>query len=234
MKQTRFLSQEGLKLIACVTMLLDHIGATLYPSLHLRAIGRLAFPIYCFLLAEGLRHSQSKGKYLLRMGIGLVLSELPFDMLFYSGFTWAHQSVMFTLGLGCLMGFVMEKIPYRPLKCLAAIPFYFAAEWLHTDYGGIGVLMVALFILTEELPANRFLQAIGLLILNSMLDSASITFFGLRFSVQLLGTLAIIPICLYSGQKLTRSRLVQWGFYLWYPAHLSILYILYLLKRIFL
>ena len=213
-------------------MLLDHIGATLYPSPKLRCIGRLAFPIYCFLLAEGLRNTKHKGKYLLRMGIGLILSELPFDMLFFGGFTWAHQSVMFTLGLGCLMGFVMEKLPYWPLKCLVAVPFYFAAEWLKTDYGGIGVLMVALFILTEDLPWKRLIQAAGLLILNYMITSTSITLFGIRFQIQLLGTFAMVPICLYSGQKLTRSRLVQWGFYLWYPVHLSILYILYLVKMI--
>ena len=233
MKKLQVLPQEGLKLIACITMLIDHIGATLYPSLKLRTIGRLAFPIYCFLLAEGLRHTKNKGKYLLRMGIGLILSELPFDMLFYGGFTWAHQSVMFTLGLGCLMGIMMEKIPVWILKLPVALPFYFAAEWLNTDYGGIGVLMVALFILTEELPANRFLQAIGLLALNALLTSANITLLGIWFSVQLLGTFAIVPICLYSGHKLTRSKIVEWGFYLWYPAHLSVLYILHLARVIF-
>ena len=233
MNRIRVLPQEGLKLIACISMLIDHIGATLYPSITLRAFGRLAFPIYCFLLAEGLRHTKHKNNYLLRMGITLLLSELPFDMLFFGGITWAHQSVMFTLGLGCLMGFLMEKLPHLLLKLSLGIPFYFAAEWLNSDYGGIGVLMIALFLLTEELPANRFRQAMGLLVLNALLNSAHFTLWGIRFPVQLLGTLAIIPIALYSGRKLTHAKFVQWGFYLWYPAHMSILFLLYQIRMRF-
>ena len=79
------LSQEGLKLVACVTMLMDHIGAVLLPQyLFLRYIGRIAFPIYCFLLAEGVHYTNNPKKYCLRLGVGTMLSEIPFDLaLFY-------------------------------------------------------------------------------------------------------------------------------------------------------
>ena len=98
------LSQEGLKVIACISMLVDHIGAMLFPELAwLRIIGRLAFPIYCFLLVEGMKYTRNPKNYILRLGIGMLLAELPFDILFEKGFSWASQSVMVTLTLGAVM-----------------------------------------------------------------------------------------------------------------------------------
>ena len=95
------LSQESLKLIACITMLLDHIGATLvlrmvqgmpmpndqYRQLvgiyyAFRIIGRIAFPIFCFLLVEGAYRTRNPKKYGLRLFIGMLLSEIPFDLAF--------------------------------------------------------------------------------------------------------------------------------------------------------
>ena len=76
------ISQEGLKILACLTMLLDHIGAVFVRGYTLRIIGRIAFPIYCFLLVEGVLHTKNPRRYGLRLGIGLLLSEIPFDLLF--------------------------------------------------------------------------------------------------------------------------------------------------------
>lgn len=107
------LSQEGLKLIACLTMLIDHIGAVFVPGYYLyysmRIIGRIAFPIYCFLLAEGFHYTRSPGKYALRLTIGMVLSEIPFDLALEGRLTLAYQSVMVTLLLGLLAAWAMEK-----------------------------------------------------------------------------------------------------------------------------
>ena len=97
----RGLSQEMLKLIACLTMLIDHVGATVIlelfgttPSLGLywlywamRIVGRMAFPIYCFLLAEGAHYTRNPKQYALRLAIGVVLSELPFDFAFWGVWT---------------------------------------------------------------------------------------------------------------------------------------------------
>lgn len=99
--KTKGLSQEGLKLIACVTMLIDHIGATLVMQLlrnanayipelwtlycTMRVIGRVAFPIYSFLLVEGFHHTRDVKKYVGRLGIGMLLSEIPFDVAFNGG-----------------------------------------------------------------------------------------------------------------------------------------------------
>lgn len=112
------LSGTALKRIACLSMLLDHIGASLLenglfrcsaiaPRLVgldqlLRLVGRLAFPIYCFLLVEGFLHTHDLKKYALRMLGFALISEGPFDWAFFSGVYWGHQNVYFTLLLGLL------------------------------------------------------------------------------------------------------------------------------------
>ena len=120
------LSQESLKLIACVTMLIDHIGATLVLRMlqsmpvrneqynllvgiyyTLRIIGRVAFPIFCFLLVEGAYYTRNPKKYAMRLFVGMLLSEIPFDLAFSSRgnvfFDWSSNSVMLTLLLGFCM-----------------------------------------------------------------------------------------------------------------------------------
>ncbi len=212
------LSQEGLKLIACVTMLIDHVGAVFFPqNLWLRVIGRLAFPIYCFLLAEGARHTRNPVKYALRLFVGLLLAEIPFDLALYGQISFAHQSVMFTLLLAFFMAQAMKKLPLWG-KLLVVIPFYFAAELLHTDYGGLGIVMAAVFIIGRELPEPMVIQTAGLAITN-------LAWFSTSF-IQPAAVAAMVPIALYSGKKATRSKLLQWAFYLFYPAHLLVLWIL--------
>lgn len=212
------LSQEGLKLIACVTMLIDHVGAVFFPqNLLLRVIGRLAFPIYCFLLAEGAHYTQNPTKYALRLFIGLLLAEIPFDLALYGQISWAHQSVMFTLLLAFSMAMIMKKLPLLG-KVLAVIPFYFAAELLHTDYGGLGIVMAAIFIISRELPEALLFQTCGLLAANLAYFTSSI--------IQPFAVLSMIPIGLYSGKKVSGSKPLQWAFYLFYPVHLLILWLI--------
>lgn len=212
------LSQEGLKLIACTSMLVDHVGAVFFPqNLWLRVIGRLAFPIYCFLLAEGARHTKKPTSYALRLFIGLLLSEIPFDLALYGQLSFAHQSVMFTLLLAFFMAQTMKKLPLWG-KVLAVIPFFFAAELLHTDYGGLGIVMAAVFVIGRELPEALLFQTCGLLAVNLAWLSTSF--------IQPCAVAAMVPISLYSGKKATRSKLLQWAFYLFYPVHLTVLFLI--------
>ena len=74
MDKKQGLSQEGLKLIACVTMLIDHIGAAFVPWMWLRMVGRIAFPIYCFLLAEGAFYTRNPRRYGARLAVGALLA----------------------------------------------------------------------------------------------------------------------------------------------------------------
>lgn len=213
------ISQEGLKLIACGCMLLDHIGAAVFPSTLLRIIGRLAFPIYCFLLAEGVFRTANPKRYALRLCIGALLSELPFDLLFFGELTWQHQNVMFTL----LTAFVMMRLMLRredPFqRILIMLPFILLAQLLRTDYGGYGVALAGIFLLCRQKPQGFLLSTLlsGLLFL-AMPGTAV---FGIP--LQLFAVGAMLPICMYSGRKRSSGPAVQWAFYLFYPIHLLVL-----------
>lgn len=226
--KTKGLSQEALKLIACITMLIDHVGIALVPhgeALYYvcRCIGRLAFPIYCFLLVEGMRHTRKPEKYILRLSIGTLLAELPFDVLFNGGISWNSQSEMVTLTLGAVMLLCMEKTEKKWLKLLIVLPFAILANLAKTDYRAGGIVMIAVFGLLDQWT----LQTAALFLVNwQMLPSAAVEVFDIVIILQLLATFAMIPIACYSGEKLTRSRAIQWGFYLFYPAHLLILWLI--------
>lgn len=220
------ISQEGLKLIACVTMLLDHIGAAFVSGYGLRIVGRIAFPIYCFLLAEGVAHTRSPLRYGLRLGIGAVLSELPFDLLFFGGVTLAHQNVMLTL----LLGFAMAQwMQHSRLRILPALLCGAAAELLATDYGFIGVMMIWVFVFTREMHWKIPVQIAALGLLCWFSGSLIIRIGSIRVPIEIFALLAMLPIAFYSGRKRTRSKALQWGFYLFYPVHLTVL----LLIRLF-
>lgn len=230
----KIFSQEGLKTLACVTMLLDHIGAVFMPTMAnyslyyaLRIIGRLAFPIYCFLLAEGVAHTKNPVKYGLRLFIGILLAEIPFDLALFGHFSWDHQSVMVTLLLGFCMALIMQKLDRT--KLVPVIAFAFLAELFRTDYGAWGIFMIALFTMTRERKDRNNLQLIGMLIICWLMNSASVRIFGIRVPIELFAVLALIPIFLYTGKKSTGSKAVQTIFYLFYPVHLWVLYLLTLL-----
>ena len=219
----KMISQEGLKLIACVTMLLDHIGAVLVPWTGLRIIGRLAFPIYCFLLAEGITHTRDPKKYALRLGLGALLAEVPFDLLFFGRLTLAHQSVMVTLLLGFLMAQWAKK---KGNIWLPLAVCYLAGEILGADYGGTGVALVAIFVFTAGHPRKIWIQTGLLALLMLLMGSMRVRVGIVTVPIQLFALLAMIPIALYSGEKTTRNIWIQRGFYLFYPVHLAVLYLI--------
>ena len=231
------LSQEGLKLIACITMLIDHFGHAIVPCLPVpfmaelyyicRIIGRIAFPIYCFLLVEGMEHTRNPGKYIGRLAVGILLAELPFDILFDGRITWEYQSVMVTLTLGAVMLLCMRKTEKKWLKLLLVVPFAVLAELARSDYGGWGIAMIAVFALFDRLSV----QCVGLLLVNGLMESVLLSFFGIPVSVQLFALFAMTPILFYCGEKRTHSRTIQWGFYLFYPVHLLILWMILLIIR---
>lgn len=225
------LPQEVLKIIACITMLIDHFGHAIVPCLSTtnmvdiyytcRIIGRMAFPIYCFLLVEGMYHTKNAGKYILRLAIGMLIAELPFDMLFEGHFCWASQSVMVTLTLGAVMLWLMNKTENKLLQAVTTVPFALLAELAKCDYGGWGIAMIAMFAIIEQLPFQiMLLGAISVL-----MPSAKVAFGSMNISVQMFSILGMLPIYFYSGEKLTDSKAVQWAFYLFYPLHILILWL---------
>lgn len=199
-----------LKLLAMLAMTADHIGAVFFPEIPLlRWIGRLAMPVLCFFIGEGLRHTRSPRRYLLRLTGFALLSELPFDLAFYGGIEWGHQNVYFTLALGLL---ALWAIQSRGMEgWLLALTAALAAELLGCDYGMYGVLLI---LLLDRFHSARSEQLAGAALLN-------LAFFGLQ--TQILSLIALPLLWLYNGKRGRDDRRL---FYLYYPAHLCVLGIL--------
>ncbi len=190
-----------LKLIAVLTMTIDHTAAVLgcgglyWP---MRAIGRIAFPIYCFLLVEGYFHTHSVRKYAGRLAIAAVLSEIPFDLAIAGHFPeYYDQSVMLTLLIGLLTVYLVdhsrfyaEKITENPiiqriLHILLGIFFACAgmalAEWLLTDYGGGGVALILAFYLLRGKPVPLFLAVLAVLLEMNLVSALPIYLTDVNF-----------------------------------------------------
>ena len=208
-------SQETLKLIACITMLIDHIGSMFFPDYFIfRAIGRIAFPIYCFQLVEGVYHTSNKSKYGLRLFIGILLAEIPFDLAMYGQLTWEHQSVMVTLFLGYIM-IIMCNTSAKPMRPIIIVAFMILSELLQVDYGLIGILTIVVFYITHN--TTMIWTILGL------------TLIACLNTPQCFALLAVMPLMTYTGQKTTKSKAIQYWFYLFYPIHLLLLYLVHLM-----
>lgn len=238
-----------LKLIAVITMLIDHLAAgvllrylqtdwtdTGYELYSLmRGIGRIAFPIFCFLLTEGFMHTKSRGRYALRMGVFALISEVPFDLLFRGRILeTGYQNVFFTLLIGVCTMTVIDAIgqrqkghteqqaagetPGRPgaagvpaaafaaAQIAAAVCGMALAQALRTDYAARGVMCMLVFYVFRK---NRAAQIIA----------GSLAFVWWEPPALL----AFCPIALYNGK---RGRNIKYFFYLFYPVHLLLLYLL--------
>ena len=210
-----------LKLIACLSMFMDHLGAVCFSGMMgFRIIGRLAFPIYCFLLVEGAVHTHDMKKYILRMGIFALISEVPFDLAFYHRVVYTgHQNVFFTLGLGLLAIWFLEHpieqldIPDVLYKLLVIIAAGLIAEFFNTDYGFTGIAVICIFYYLRGQPQLKY--PIAAILLAAM------------GGVEFYAVLALIPILLYNGQRGRQTKVMQYGFYIFYPAHLLLIAALY-------
>lgn len=236
------ISQEGLKLVACITMLIDHIGyKIIYPlyarsavvfqpgklhSLYLlcRSIGRIAFPIFVFLLVEGFYHTRSRKRYALRLAVGALLAEIPYNLMVSGQMFWQQQSVMVTLLLGFGAVACMDKCPSLSWKPVVMLPFALAAELLMADYGWAGVLLAALFALSRGTVGQNFFRFVGMVVLFHYTSSYVFQIGGFSVPMQVLGALSMIFIAGYDGRKITGNKAVQWGFYLFYPVHMLFLW----------
>ena len=227
-QQTRQgLSGTALKLAACITMLIDHIVASCIEAAYaaaaeipeavaqldtvLRLIGRLAFPIFCFLLVEGFLHTHDVKKYIGRLFLFGLLSEVPFDMAFFkTPFHWGNQNVYWTLALGVLAMAMLQKSEDADgnaawMGRLAALGCAVVAQLAGTDYGAIGVaLIVALYLTRSDRKYQCIIGAVMMLF-------------------ELTAPLAFLLIWHYNGQRGRCAPWQKWAFYGFYPVHLTIL-----------
>lgn len=230
MEQSKGLDGGTLKLMAAALMLIDHVGAILLPeTVILRCIGRLAFPIFAFFIAEGYAHTRSFGRYLLRMAIWAAVSEIPFNLEFGHFFVPGRQNVLWTFCLALLTLRGLDRLRRVPGvigyagAALALATGFAAGKLLHVDYGGWGVMTVALFYLCREGRYARCGLLLGMLVLNGLcISSRTVPAFGIAVPIQILAAAALPVIWLYNGRPGVNRRW-RWAFYAFYPAHLLVL-----------
>lgn len=211
------LTASTLKWIAICSMLIDHFAVAIYLQLDgydytiyraMRYIGRIAFPIYCFLLVEGFFHTRNIKKYIGRCFGFALLSEIPFDLALYGEiFHPKSQNVYFTLTLGLCTLYLLEKMKgYDMLHVLARAVCILVgaglAQVLETDYHYRGVLFIVMFYFCRNMD-KLVRNIIG----------------AVAFSYEVTAPLAFIPIYLYNGE---RGMRLKYFFYLVYPVHLLI------------
>ena len=252
------MSAFAIRMLAILCMLIDHVGFLVLSSaspwyLPCRAVGRLAFPLFAFLIANGYRHTRQPWMYALRLFTLALVSEPIFDFAF-SGKWWdlSSQNIFFTLALG-LLGLLLFDLCRRRLPngtlfglcaCIVAV---LAADLLHADYGAVGVGLILCFYFTWQHPLWRTVL-IALFALRGILNYyarflGKYVFFLRPFIssppnsplpsqwtlITLCAALAAVPLLFYNGKKGPSLRsawanhLIQASFYLFYPLHLFFL-----------
>ena len=222
-----------LHIFAMATMLCDHLWATLVPGNDwLTCIGRLAFPIFAFMLVEGYFHTKNLRKYALRLFLFALLSEIPFNLMMGGSLFYPiHQNVLWTflisLGLvhwnGKMQG---RKLWLRILVgCATVVIGYVAGLLTMVDYHHAGILTVLVFYFFRQRKWWCYLgQALCLWYIHAeMLGGFGWEIGAFFLPRQSLALLALIPIWLYRGKQGHHSRTFQYICYGFYPLHLLIL-----------
>ena len=234
----RDLSAAALHILAMAFMLMDHLWATLLPAQEwLTCVGRIAFPIFAFMAVEGYFHTHNLKKYLLRMLIFAVISEVPFDLMY--GGTWfypVHQNVIWTLMMGLAGIHLMETVRkkkrtfvYILVSAIIVILGGLLGTLSMVDYYGIGVLTVFIFYFFRGRKWWCLLgQMLALYWVNVELLGGlmyPIRLFGMEFELcqQGLALLALLPIWLYRGRQGYHSKPFQYFCYAFYPIHMLVI-----------
>lgn len=223
------MNSSTLKIIACVSMLIDHIGAIFFPRIYiLRLIGRVSFPIFGFMIAEGFFYTKNVKKYLMRLVLLALVSEIPYDFAF-SGklIDVTSQNVFFTLSIALIGIIVYDRyentnigIASGSVLVLSLIAFI-----CRTDYDLFGVLIIFGFYLYR----GNFMKISLNLIFYSILMCISHVLVSGNFSIsnlfQVVAVLSLFFISKYNNQKGYNLKFLFYGFY---PIHLVLIGIIQL------
>ncbi len=245
-RRIRGFTGNELKLIAVLCMLCDNIGYMLiensmlygytpeYWSMAiatpegerlylvariLRMIGRMAFPIFAFLLAEGFSHTSNLRNYMRRVLILALFSEVPFDLaVFHRAFEFSYQNTCFTFFLGLCAMYFLKRFRRSRILSLFFAAFFAAAAWfIRSDYGAFGVIMICVFYLLRRDPSARIFTGV----LMSAFES---------FHYYCTAVISYIPLAFYNGKR--GNLALKYFFYAFYPVQLLIFYgIVYLGNR---
>lgn len=271
LNRCRVLTGNKLKVIALITMIIDHIGYCLIFRLMVchvqlpfayteeqlmlvynlcRKIGRIAFPIFCFLLVEGFKHTSNIWKYIGRIGIIALISEPVFNLACGANIRASlHQNTFWTLFLGLIMLYCMSlcenkyneiqskedrvnkkqakrgkkviyysKYSYLVIEFVTIGIFAYLSELCKVDYKIWGIVWIALIYLFDSYFKHPIMGCFGCFI--GMICRV------IKDSFERPALFAFIPMALYNGQRGSKNKVITWLFYVAYPVHLAILYLL--------
>ncbi|MEG0753222.1 MAG: TraX family protein [Angelakisella sp.] len=198
-----------LKIIAMLTMVVDHIGLVFFPEmLWMRIIGRISFPLFAFAAAEGARYTHDRQKYLTRLLLWGVIAEVPFDLMCHqSPFFPLSQNVCFTLAAGVACIYLLEKASGKNLAIVFAI--LLTTFLIATDYSFVGVLSVV--IIHRYASQGKAVKGVAYACL----------LLSMMFTTQVFSFLALIPLLFYNGKP---GKRLKYLFYIFYPLHMFIIW----------
>lgn len=217
-----------LKIIAIITMTIDHLGYTIFGGFSFfNYIGRLAFPIFAFQISEGYLHTRSKKNYLYRLAFFAFASQIPFS-LFCSTFTTSFiLNIFVTLLIGLISIIGYEQTTNKSIGLLLVACLASTANFIHADYGAFGVLAIFLFHIFKNNKLYMNLSYIALCILKYL---PNLLQYGFAYQYILLMACTALPLIfinLYNGKKGISTKYILYGYY---PVHLMILYVI---KQVF-
>ena len=240
-RKYQFLNALDLKLLAMALMFCDHLWATLLPSQQwLTNLGRLAYPIFAFQIAEGYYHTHDVKKYLKRLFLFALISEIPFNLMTAGGLINPfQQNVLFTFCLGILLFCFLDRMKEKSMTAWAiSVPLTVVGGYLigmitFVDYYGYGILMLLAFYLFRNVKHGWIGLILSMLLINGEFMGGltyEVSLFGKTFYLyqQSLAVLALIPIFLYNGKQGPHTKALQYGFYVFYPAHMLVLALIWL------
>lgn len=211
------MSSFALKILAILTMTIDHIGFLLFPQLTwLRAIGRLAFPIFAFQIGIGFRNTKNKKKYIVRMLLFAIISQIPYHLALQAAIPGypIRINIGATLTCGLLALYCLENINKKWLKYVFTTFIILLGTYIHMDYGSLGILMIIVLYYFEIDKIFSTIFYIVVVISDCLIDNST-------FSIPQI--FALIPMFLYNGKK---GKNIKYLFYAYYPLHLIILVLL--------
>lgn len=224
------ISANLLKIIAAITMVIDHVGFMLFPHIKiLNIIGRISFPIFAFMICEGCYYTKNKPRYLLL----ILLLGVATSIVYYVAMGGVYLNVLITFSFSIGLIYLLQnavnaketdnKIIYFLSFFLLLIFCYFITKYVVIDYGFWGIILpvlpsLAVVIKKENAPflflqVRFYLFAIGVLLLGVFLGNN-----------QMYGLMALAPLALYNGKK--GFYLPKYSFYVFYPLHIGVIWLI--------
>ena len=218
------LSGNALKLIAAAAMVADHVGYLFFPTVAaLRIIGRLAFPIFAHMGAEGCGYTRNKLKYFLHVFLLAVICQI----VYFVAARDTHMNILVTFSLAILLIYAMDavksavslgkRIGWTVVFTTGVAAVYLLTQYVSVDYGFWGVMTPVLAGAFRGKTDKRYISVL-------MLGAGLLLVSGYLGGVQIYSLFALPLLLLYSGKR--GKWKMKYFFYIFYPGHLALLYLI--------